>query len=59
MTGRGDIYFNAGEFIFDVNQTSLSNELQYRFNSGKLNYEGSLAFEKYVIEANSGELINN
>ncbi|MGK7940264.1 MAG: Ig-like domain-containing protein [Crocosphaera sp.] len=59
LTGRGDIYFNSGELIFDVNNTSLSDELRYRFNSGKLNYEGDLSLDKYVIENNTGALINN
>ncbi|WP_414521368.1 Calx-beta domain-containing protein, partial [Umezakia ovalisporum] len=59
ITGRGSVTLNPGQLNFDVNQTSISDDLTVTFNGGKLNYQGNLAIEKYVLTANAGEFLVN
>ena len=59
ITGRGNVTLNSGQLNFDVNQTTISDDLIITFDGGKLNYQGNLAIEKYVLGASASQLLAN
>jgi hypothetical protein len=59
ITGRGNVTLNSGQLNFDVNQTTISDDLVITFDGGKLNYQGNLAIEKYILGASASQLLVN